>query len=312
MMLIPLACARPPVRAELQPPRLPAIAVVAGGAAAAPGELDVAGRFRPAQRVDDVCATAWQRAGLRELCEPWSPPPLCNADPCPAADARNALECLLADGADVQTFDALSRHEHADTRLYAREALLRLGGMTTARVIEGLTDPGVADAFDRCRRSAYAWAGTPAYLALLQRHDAEADALLVAFLDSSVARALLYEGDACGRELLRRVTLGLEHDARRGAGVRARVGALRRHMLQALPADASAVERAFHVEPTPLASALRQWTFAFGCEPRRGAAETAAAAAREQVRRDGDARTRALTLENQLSAARHAEATQSR
>ena len=116
-LLIPFACTRPPAPVEARPPVLPTIAVLARGAAAAPGQLDVIGRFRPAQRVDDLCATAWRRPGLRELCEPWSPAPPCETDACATADARNALECMLAQGADVQTFDALSRHEHADTRL---------------------------------------------------------------------------------------------------------------------------------------------------------------------------------------------------
>ena len=103
-MLLALACTRTPGPGELQPPGLPKLATAVTGAAAQPGQLDVAGPFRPVWRTDDVCATAWQRPGLSELCEPWLPSPTCVGERCPRWDARNALECLIAAGTDVETF----------------------------------------------------------------------------------------------------------------------------------------------------------------------------------------------------------------
>lgn len=306
-MLLALACTRTPGPGELQPPGLPKLATAVTGAAAQPGQLDVAGPFRPVWRTDDVCATAWQRPGLSELCEPWLPSPTCVGERCPRWDARNALECLIAAGTDVETFAALSRRDYAGTRLYAREGLLRVGGMITARIVEGLTDAGSIESFDRCTGRGWVWAGTPAYLALLQRADGEADTLIAAFLDSTLARAVLFDDGACARTELREATLSLLQDPRRSAAVRTRVAALRRHIVRSLPPGTSAEEREARLRATMPQALLQRWTRTMRCEPRGDETARLAADALDRLVAQGELRTRMLTLESQIAAGAAAE-----
>ncbi|MBP7286893.1 MAG: hypothetical protein KBB21_09775 [Nannocystaceae bacterium] len=227
---------------------------------------------------------------LRALCTATSHDDHCVGFDCVRTEPRTALECLLEHGEPDATFVALSRAGNPATRLYAREALLRRDAMTLGLVAEGLTDDGVATTESACIRNRAALT-EPAFVALLQLHGAQADALLAGFLDSTLGHALLFEhrGD---RVPVLQLALFAVRDPSRSAAVRALRVELEREMAAALePHWPRERVEDFRKSFDP-AIAHTRWTAAHGCDPRRPiempdeAQEAAEAARLLQLERD--------------------------
>lgn len=228
------------------------------------GEADDGGRARLGDA--DPC-TGEVEPPLRALCTATSHDDHCVGFDCERTEPRTALECLLEHGEPDATFVALSRAGNPATRLYAREALLRRDAMTLALVAEGLTDDGVATTGSGCIMNRAALT-EPAFVALMQLHGAQADALLAGFLDSTLGHALLFEhrGD---RVPALQLALFAVRDPRRSASVRALRRGLEREMAERLEPEwpRDRVE-AFRESFDP-ATARARWTAAHGCDPRR-------------------------------------------
>ena len=257
-LLLATACASASEPGEL------AIAEPEAALADAEPRVPSAARELVAHPSDDPCAAPHPSGRVAELCEASRFDESCVGLVCARTRSRDALECMLEDGVDTETFVALSRSDNPVTRVYAREALLRRDAMTTELIIEGLTDAGVVEHGYGCIRDMFS-AAEPAFVALLQRDD---DALLRAFIGSSTGRAMLLDGYTFTRTSVLRATLSLADQPHRSETLRASVRALAVEAADHLPASWDPATRVMHLTPMPPADALADWTRAHGCTPK--------------------------------------------
>lgn len=239
---------------------------------------------------DDPCADP---VGLqrRALCGADSHDGGCVGFACERTRSRTAIECMLERGDPDASFVALSRAENPATRMYAREALLRRDAMTLALIAEGLTDPATVTTESGCIVDRAALT-EPAFVALLQRHGAEADALLAGFLGSTLGRELLFETG--GSPMLDLAWFAVR-DPERGASVRAMRAVLEHELAVRLESQTEPGRLTRIPEPLDPAEALSRWTHAYGCDPARPPGTATAAEEAAEVER-------LLLLERELAA----------
>lgn len=269
-------------------------AVVVPDAAVEPGPRR--GSTARPRRPVDPCEAPHRSRWHALLCSASAYDDDCVGIACARTDSRAALECAIDGGATVEDFTALSRAANPVTRVYAREALLRLDAMTPSLILEGLTDAAIVERRGGCIVDSVA-AAEPALVALLQREGPEVDAWLVALLESEIGRRMLREplADASAPSL--RAVLHLATQPGRSAALRALVGEIADARARSLPAGWSEWAPQDELTAAPAAVLLRQWTRDMGCAWPPRALDPALERAAEQAQTE-----RLLELERALAA----------
>lgn len=192
---------------------------------------------------------------LAELCAAQTYDDDCVGFACARTEPREALECTLDRDTDPTRFEALTLAQNPATRLYAREALLRLRAMSQAQIVLGLGDTAEVEWQGGCIAGAVL-ASEPAYVALLQRDDAVADALLREFLESPAGDALIFRFDHNG---IRNATLAVLRERSTRPRWRGFAAEYERRLLRAM-------SDLHEIEPFAPSRILAQWTRDHGCE----------------------------------------------